>query len=435
MKRKIRLTAYLAIGLIVAAGCGGPGPSSSAKAPSPSCAASSKAASSPVVSSSSSTPRTASSQTESSAPAEEPDGLTLKQKVGQMFFLCFRKDTDGTVLWTYNDATRKAIRAIQPGGIVLFGENIHTVAQVRSLIGSMKSDCATPPFVGVDQEGGAVQRIRHTELIPATDVPAMWEVGRTGNAALARQVGEVLGSELTVFGFNLDFAPVCDVFSNPKNTVIGTRSFSSDPQTVADLSVALSGGLRSQGIVPVCKHFPGHGDTEADTHEGYAAVNKTLDELRKTELVPFAAQIRAGAEMVMVAHISLPRINGDDTPATMSPKVIDGILRGELGFRGVVVTDALNMGAVANHYASGEAAVRAVQAGADMLLMPEDPQAAFQAVLDAVESGEISEARVDASAQRILALKKKYGLYAEKAPASESLLGSGQHRQVIAQIG
>lgn len=361
--------------------------------------------------------------------------LTLERKIGQMFFLSFRRDTDGTVLWTYNSAVQKTIRAIQPGGIVLFGENINTVPQVRELIRNMEKDCGTPPFIGVDQEGGTVQRIHRTAQISATNIPPMWRVGKKGSTALAEKIGEVLGSELTVFGFNLDFAPDCDVLSNPKNTVIGDRSFSSDPKKAAALSVAAAKGIRSQGIVPVCKHFPGHGDTSADTHEGYAVVNKTLAQLRQKELVPFRAQIAAGAEMIMAAHISLPKINGDNTPATMSPKVLQDLLRGELGFRGVIITDAMNMGAVANHYTSGEAAVRAIKAGADMILMPEDPQAAFEAVLQAVKSGDISEARIDESVSRILSLKMKYDLGREKPFAPESLLGCEEHRKIIEQVG
>lgn len=383
----------------------------------------------------------ASSATASSSPCsapvrEETDlfDMTLEQKVGQMFFLAFRKDNAGNNILSLTGEAAETVRSIQPGGFVLFGENIGTVEQVRGLIRQVQDACAVPPFISVDQEGGDVQRIRHTELIPATDLPSMWEVGSTGNLSLARETGDVLGSELGVFGFNMDFAPVCDVFSNPLNKVIGTRSFSSDPSAAAAFSCALSEGLRSEGIIPVCKHFPGHGDTSADTHEGYAAVNKTLEELRQTELVPFRAQIAAGAEAVMVAHISLPLINGDETPATLSPKVIQGILRGELGFQGVVITDSLSMGAVVQHYTPGEAAVLAVKAGADLLLMPEDPAAARDAVLAAVKSGEISVSRIDESVQRILTLKKKYNLWNPAAPGEESLLGCAEHLRVAAGI-
>lgn len=372
----------------------------------------------------------------SMADSQQPkqDSMTLNEKVGQLFFLSFRWDTDGTRLLTYNSTVQKEIQTIHPGGIALFGENIYTVPQVRTLIQKMQKDCSIPPFVGIDQEGGTVQRIQHTNQIPAVDVPSMWRVGKTGNTTLAQQVGAVLGSELTVFGFNLDFAPDCDVFSNPDNTVIGTRSFSSNAKQAAAFSVAASAGLRSQQILPVCKHFPGHGDTAEDTHEGYATVNKTKEQLYQTELIPFQAQIQAGAEMIMAAHISLPKITGSSMPASMSPQVLQGLLRKELGFQGVIITDALNMGAVAKHYSSGEAAVRALKAGADMLLMPENPQEAYAAVLKAVKSGEIPESRIEASVKRITALKEKYGILIGRALGKESLLGCAAHQRVVEQI-
>lgn len=370
-----------------------------------------------------------------SSASEAESKLTLEQKVGQLFFLSFRKDSDGNNLYTYNASVKNTIESIQPGGVVLFGDNIDTTEQVRLLIQNIQQDCATPPFLGIDQEGGTVQRITATSQIPATVVPSMWQVCHKGSLALAQQVGGVLGSELCVFGFNLDFAPDCDVFSNPKNTVIGTRAFSSDPQQAAVFSTAVSAGIRSQGIIPVCKHFPGHGDTEADTHKGYAKVNKTLAQLRETELIPFQAQINAGTEMMMTAHISLPKINGDNTPATMSSKILQGLLRKELGFSGVIITDSLSMGAVTQNYTSAEAAVRAVQAGADMLLMPEDPQMAYNAVLNAVRKGTIPQARLAESVKRILTLKEKYGLFSKRKPANKNLLGCEEHRKIIAQIG
>lgn len=399
-------------------------------APAASSSASGGSAGPPAASGTPSLPETQASQVPPGA-AE----TTLEQKVGQMFFLAFRRDTDGAALWTYNDAADRVIQAIQPGGVCLFDENIHTVDQVRAFVKDIQNACATPPLIGIDQEGGAIQRIRRTAEIPATDVPPMWQVGQTGDTALAERVGGVLGSELTVFGVNLDFAPDCDVFSNPQNTVIGHRAFSSDPQQAAAFSTAVSAGIRKAGVVPVCKHFPGHGDTAGDTHTGYATVDKPLGELRRTDLVPFQAQIDAGAEMIMVAHISLPQVNGDSTPATLSGKVITGLLRGEMGFDGVVITDALEMDAVSAHYSAGEAAVRAVKAGADMLLMPADPQAAYDAVLAAVRSGEIPAQRIEASAARIHALKQRYGILDGRPLGDVSLLGSSSHRAVVDQIG
>ena len=429
LKGKLCLTLSLALTLCIPAGCGGTGQASSA--PSAARADSSRAGSEAV----SEMPTSAVPPASSDEGKSVLSGMTLEQKVGQMFFLCFRQDASGGDILTCTGAVKQTLKEIKPGGIALFGENIRSTEQVRALIRGMEGACKTPPFLGVDQEGGTVQRIGTTKQIPATTIPSMRSVAKTGNVELARSVGKVIGSELTVFGFNLDFAPDCDVLTNPKNTAIGSRSFSSGAETAAEFSVAVAQGIRSEGIIPVCKHFPGQGGASADTHAGGAAVERTLEELQGTELVPFRAQIAAGAELVMVGHMSLPKVTGDDTPASLSPKVIQGILREELGFRGVVITDALNMGAVADRYSSGRAAVLAVEAGVDMLLMPADPQAAYDAVLRAVKSGEISETRIDASAERILALKWKDGLFTPKPFAGESLLGSKEHRGIIAQIG
>ena len=433
MKRNGFFAFFFALALCVPAGCGGREENSSAtSASSEGQIASSRAAASSSEAEASAAPASAGA---SSGGAAGLSGLTLGQKVGQMFFLCFRKDAAGGDIQTCTDEVKKELRAIRPGGVVLFGENIRDTEQVRKLIRDVKAECATPPFLGVDQEGGTVQRIKKTDLIPATTIPPMRSVAKKGDAGLARSVGRVIGSELTVFGFNLDFAPDCDVLTDPKNTAIGSRSFSGDAETAAKFSAAVAQGIRGEGIIPVCKHFPGQGGASADTHTGYAAVGQTLAALRKTELVPFRAQITAGAEAVMVGHISLPKIAGNDVPASLSPEIIQTLLRGELSFRGVVITDALNMGAVADHYSSGRAAVLAVKAGDDMLLMPADPQAAYDAVLAAVKSGEIPEARIDASVARILALKQKYGLFTPKELGSGSLLGCGEHREIVAQVG
>jgi beta-N-acetylhexosaminidase len=385
--------------------------------------------------SSAAAPAPQSSQPVSSEETIRAESMTLEQKIGQMFFLSFRKGSSGEPILACDESVSQTLRNVQPGGIILFGENIRTIEQVRSLIGEMQSECSIPPFIGVDQEGGSVQRVTKTEQIPASVIPPMRSAARTGNLPLARRVGSVIAEELSVFGFNLDFAPDCDVLTNPKNSSIGTRAFSDDAQTVAAFSTAVAEGIRSGGIIPVCKHFPGLGGASADTHKGYSEVLQSLDGLRKTELVPFRAQIDAGAEMIMVGHISLPNVTGDGTPASLSPVVITGLLREELGFDGVVITDSLSMEAITQDYPSGRAAVLAVKAGADMLLIPEDITTAFQALLKSVKSGEIPESRIDASVARILALKKKYHLFTPRQPGDVSLLGSEEHSAILRQIG
>lgn len=365
------------------------------------------------------------------SPEEELlNTMTLSEKVGQMFFLAYRSNDDGSNMLVLSEAAKEQLRTIQPGGLCLFSENVGSVEQLRAYISDARGSVSLPLFVSVDQEGGSVQRISYSEAIPATNLPPMWKVGSAGDPVLARQVGGVLGSELTVFGFNMDFAPVCDVFSNPNNTVIGQRSFSSDPAVVAEMSLELAKGLSDAGIIPAAKHFPGHGDTEADTHIGYAVSNKTREELEQTELVPFRAQVNAGVPLVMVSHISLPAINGDNTPATLSEQVVTGMLRNDLGYENIIITDAMNMGAIVENYGANDACVRAIQAGTDMLLMPQDPLGAYEAVLAAVQSGELTEKRINESVLRILRVKYQYRLFDPQPLADPALLGCAEHQAV-----
>lgn len=360
--------------------------------------------------------------------------MTLEEKIGQMFFLTFRGGDDTDKLLELDDSAIKQIESIQPGGVVLFGENIDTVEQIRSFIDTVQAESNLSPFISIDQEGGVVQRIKKTSKINATNIPQMFDIGKTGDTDLAKQVGNVIGTELSVFGFNMDFAPDCDVFSNPKNTVIGHRAFSDDPNIVADMSIALSEGIKQSGLIPVCKHFPGHGDTVSDTHIGFAVSNKTLDELYETELIPFKTQIENGADMIMVAHISLPEINGDKTPATLSSNIVTDLLRDDLGFGGVAITDSMSMGAITENYSTSDATVMAVKAGIDMILMPNDPIKAYNSLIEAVKNNEISEERINESVLRILKLKYKYNLFEKDITADESLLGCDEHKQIINSI-
>lgn len=266
-----------------------------------------------------------------------------------------------------------------------------------------------PLFISVDEEGGKVARVANDSPISVEHFPYMPEIGAAEDAvARAQEVGDGIGSYLHELGFNLDFAPVADVLTNPENTVVKERSFSSDPEKTAELAAAVASRLERQGVYSCLKHFPGHGATAADSHKGYAYIDKTLEELRAAELIPFQRGIEAGASFVMVGHISVPKVTGDDTPATLSKTMID-ILRNELQFDGIVITDAMNMGAITNDYSSGEAAVKAIEAGVDIILMPADFKAAYAGILDAVKTGKISEERIDASVRRIITIKRSGG--------------------------
>ncbi len=237
------------------------------------------------------------------------------------------------------------------------------------MLDNLQSFSKIDVFTGVDEEGGTVSRIGSNPAMGTTSFPPMYTIGETKDPNKAYHVGYTIGSECTELGFNLDFAPVADVYSNPENTVIGHRAFSSDANTAAEMVAACVRGFTASGMLCTLKHFPGHGDTLTDSHYGAASTNKTLEELRTTEFLPFESGIQAGAEFVMVGHILTPNITDSSTPASLSPDMI-AILRNELQFDGIIITDAMNMEAVTDYYSPAEAAVKAIQAGDDMCLTP-----------------------------------------------------------------
>ena len=370
-------------------------------------------------------------------------GLPLKERIAQMIMPCFRT-WNGVDVTELNEELAAALRSHQYGGVLLYGSNVKGAEQTARLISALQQNNAqiadvahVPYLLPVDEEGGIV-----TRLSMGTRMNGSMAVGATGDEALANAIstGGVIGSELAALGFNADFAPDADVNNNPLNPVIGTRSFSDDPAKVAELAPAFARGLARSNVVGTFKHFPGHGDTAADTHiASGVAVDKTIDELRSCELVPFKAAIDGGADLIMTAHITLPKYDDEVTfgdgvtrgyfPATMSPKIMGELLRGELGYQGVIVTDALEMDAVSKaglvpgeqgsvEYAAN-VAEKVIGAGVDILLLPrdltnEDAATFYDEYIDAiaakVEAGTVSEDRINESVRRILTLKDKYGI-------------------------
>lgn len=336
------------------------------------------------------------------------DSMTLEEKVYQLFIVTPRALTGFYGVDIAGPATQEALQNYPVGGIIYFSENIYNEGQISDMIRLSQEYARYPLFIGVDEEGGRVSRL---SSIGVTDtLEPMATYGAQGDTARVREIGQTLGTQLGSVGFNIDFAPVADVVTNPNNTEIGDRSFSSDPQVAADMVAAMVEGLQSSGTISCLKHFPGHGSTEADSHEGLSVTSRTLEELRQTELIPFLAGIDAGAEMVMISHMSAPAITGDNTPCDLSPVIVTDLLREEMGFTGVVVTDSHEMGAITNYYGCGEAAVKAIAAGCDIVLMPYNLDEAVGAVLTAIENGELTEARIDESVLRILTLKYRYGI-------------------------
>lgn len=337
------------------------------------------------------------------------DSMSLEEKVAQLFLVQPEAIVDIGTATAAGDATKQAINKTPVGGFVYFSDNLQSEQQVQDMLRSVQKysedRIGLPAFLSVDEEGGTVARVASTGRFDVTDVGDMAKIGASGDVQQARQAGETIGSYLSELGFNLDFAPDADVLTNPDNTVVKKRSFGSDPRVVSDMSLAVAQGLAQHQVYSVYKHFPGHGATAGDTHQGYAYTDKTLDELKQSELIPFENAIQNNAEFIMAAHISAPRVTGDDTPASLSKTMITDILRGQMGYDGIVVTDAMNMGAVTEQYTSAQAAVKALQAGADLVLMPEDFQEAYQGVLEAVKDGTLTEQRINESVTRIVKVK------------------------------
>jgi beta-N-acetylhexosaminidase len=332
------------------------------------------------------------------------DSMTLDEKIGQMMIA----GIEGT---TTTPETINLIEDYKIGGVIFFSKNLTAVGQTLDLVNSIKrinSSNKVPLFLSVDQEGGRITRLPGD----IRELPTNQAIGLKNDPEFSYQIGKILAQELKTFGMNLNFAPVVDVNSNPNNPVIGDRSFGDDPELVSNLGIQTMKGMEDENIIPVMKHFPGHGDTSVDSHLELPKINKSLEELRQLELIPFVHAIEEGADVVMVAHILFPQLDAE-FPSSMSKPIMTDLLREELNFNGVIITDDMMMDAIKNHYDTGEAAVQSVKAGSDIVLVSkeyEDIVEAFRALKQAVESGEISEARINESVTRILALKQEYGI-------------------------
>lgn len=335
---------------------------------------------------------------------QQLDQMTLEEKVGQMILA----GVQGTAL---DDQARRMIADQKVGGIILYANNVTTLDGTAKFVQSIKEanhSNPVPILMGVDQEGGKVSRMPDE----VESIPSNGKVGKTKDEGLAEEMGTLLARQVKLAGFNLDFAPVLDVNSNPKNPVIGDRSFGSTAELVSRLGVAEMKGLRSEGIIPVVKHFPGHGDTSVDSHLELPVVNKTEQQLAKLEWIPFEAAIKEHAEAVMVAHILFPKLD-PKYPASLSNVIIGEQLRGKFNYQGVVITDDLSMGAIAKNYKLDEAALASVRAGSDILLVAHSYESAktiFDTLIGAVKKGKLDESRIDESVYRILALKQKVDL-------------------------
>jgi beta-N-acetylhexosaminidase len=331
------------------------------------------------------------------------------------------------------------LREFHVGHVILFARNVADPEQVAELVRELQSTARSaghdaPLLVAVDQEGGRVARLRE----PWTVWPPPRAIGRAGSAEKARRVGAALAAELRACGIGLDFAPVVDVDTNPRNPVIGDRSFGADPDVVGRLGAALIQGLQDGGVAACAKHFPGHGDTEVDSHVGLPVVDHSRSRLEDVELRPFRAAIGAGVATVLTAHILFREID-PGRPASLSPELTEGLLRKELGFAGTIVTDDLEMKAVATQWTPGQLAVGAARAGADVLVFSRDPGSQVEAIeglIRAVETGEIPFKEMEAAEGRVARLKERFlAGYRDPDPKAATLAaGSAEHRALAEEI-
>ena len=340
--------------------------------------------------------------------------MTLREKVGQMFYVrpesldptAAGQDYTELKLQEVNNNMR-TVNALYPvGGIILYAHNINDEPQLMHFT-SQLHQLKGQPLLCIDEEGGRVVRIANNTNFNIENVGKMGDIGETGDPERAYTAANTIGTYLKKYGFDVDFAPVADVNTNPENVVIGLRAFSDEPYVAAPMVVSYLQGLKDAGVIGCIKHFPGHGDTKADTHYGYAQSQKTWEEIRNCEMITFRAGINWGCQLIMTAHISVPNVTGTDIPATLSSIILQDKLREEMGYENVIIADAMEMGAITKQYEDNTEAVKlGIKAGLDIILNPMDFRKAFDAVVKAVYTGEISEERINESVRRILRMKR-----------------------------
>lgn len=347
-------------------------------------------------------------------------GMSLESQIAQLFLVAPEQLTGGEVMTEAGDELREALKNYSVGGLIYFSGNLENARQLKTLTQDTQKIAGElgmlPLFLAIDEEGGEIARIGNHKNFDVPKVPPMAEIGAGGDIAKAREAGETIGAYLAEYGINLDFAPDADVLTESKNTVVKGRSFGTDPDLVTEMAAAYLEGLNAYGVCGAPKHFPGHGATKEDSHKGFAYINKSWEQLEEAELVPFRHFAEKQIPMMMSGHISLPQITGGDIPGSLSSQVLNGYLRENMGYEGIIITDALDMGAINKRYSAEEAAIMALEAGADMLLMPARFPEVYQAVLNAVNQGRISRERIEASVLRIIKVKEAYLSHRPEAP-------------------
>ena len=351
------------------------------------------------------------------------DNLSIDEKIAQMLIVYYIGDE-------YDENLSNIIKEVKPGGFILMSDNITTYDRTLNFVKGMQNDSDIPMIISTDEEGGSVQRIKEIRDISVTDIPYMYYLGQTKDKNLAYKVGEIIANELRTIGVNLTYAPVMDIYSNPNNIVIGKRSFGSDPNTVYDMATSLKNGIEDNLVNTCIKHFPGHGDTETDSHFEIPIINKTLVELENSDLLPFIKSIN-DTNMIMVGHIALPKITNSSIPASLSKEIVTDLLKNKYNYKGLVITDALNMRSLTNNYSDKEIYTMAINAGVDLLLMPNGSKNAIKYIKEAIDDEEININIINESVRKILTYK--YSNIKENY-LDKSYLNKSEYSNVLNQI-
>ena len=431
-----RAALVVVITLVVLLGCSGPGAAEPPPTPAPpSTSDVAASATAPAAATTAAPPPAAQPPGATAAPVLAPDA-PIEVKVGQMLMVGVEGTTVGT------DA-RRIVQQLRIGNVVLLDRNVQSPAQLREFTAELQAlataSTGHPAIIAADQEGGTVQRLR----AGFTALPDAATVGAARDAQLAFRLGSTVGYELRATGVTMALGPVLDVNDNAANPVIGRRAFGSTPARVIAAALPFAEGLRGAGVIAVAKHFPGHGSTDEDSHFALPVVRKSQDALQATEIAPFRAAVNAGVPAVMLAHVAYPALDPSGTPASVSAPIATGLLRGELGFAGVVVSDDMGMAGLLSGTTIEEASVRAVLSGSDMLICarsvmvgscpPQSAERMRDALIGAVRDGTIPASRIDDSVRRISDLKRRYAV-GEPPTMPLALVGGDAHRQAVVDI-
>ena len=350
--------------------------------------------------------------------------MTLDEKIAQMLIIYYSSTT-------YDETLEQTIKEVKPGGFILMNDNISTYQNTLNLVKSMQKDSKIPMIISIDQEGGIVQRLQKITDIEVTNIPSMLALGKTNDKNLAYNVGKIMAQQLKTLGINLDFAPVVDIYSNKDNKVIANRSFGSNSEEVTTMALALKQGLEDNNVNTCLKHFPGHGDTAVDSHYNLPVINKDYNDLSKVELIPYYKAIKNNTNMIMIGHIALPKITKDNTPASLSKEIITNLLKTKLKYQGLVITDALNMKALTDNYSDKEIYTMAINAGVDLLLMPNGSRKAIEYIKESIKEKKITEQKINTSVTKILTYKYNH---VKEEYLDSSYLNKEEYNKILNQI-